>query len=113
MRALSFFALLLALASGRPSYAWGAADADGDGVDDAWDNCPGDANPMQRDADYDLIGDVCDPLNDKDGDGTADDRAAPDNCPDTWNPGRARRRRHGWGDACRRTPRGAENEERS
>jgi len=36
------------------------ADLDGDGVPDAADNCPQDANPDQADADQDGAGDVCD-----------------------------------------------------
>ena len=40
---------------------FGAADADGDGIPDATDNCPNDANPNQEDADHDGLGDVCDP----------------------------------------------------
>jgi hypothetical protein len=45
----------------------GDEDADGDGVPDAKDNCPGDdaqlglANPGQTDTDGDGIGDLCDP----------------------------------------------------
>jgi hypothetical protein len=35
-------------------------DRDGDGVTDAVDLCPDDADPMQRDHDGDLHGDVCD-----------------------------------------------------
>jgi hypothetical protein len=38
----------------------GGSDADGDGVDDAVDNCPNDPNPGQEDADGDGIGDACD-----------------------------------------------------
>ena len=37
------------------------ADTDGDGVPDATDNCPNDANPNQEDSDHDGLGDVCDP----------------------------------------------------
>ena len=36
-------------------------DGDGDGVVNATDNCPVDANPDQADADADAIGDACDP----------------------------------------------------
>jgi hypothetical protein len=38
------------------------ADADGDGVPDAADNCPAAANADQRDSDGDHIGDACDVL---------------------------------------------------
>jgi hypothetical protein len=36
-------------------------DADGDGVQDKFDNCPTVANPGQEDADGDALGDACDP----------------------------------------------------
>jgi len=36
-------------------------DEDGDGVDDACDDCPGIADPMQADGDKDGVGDACDP----------------------------------------------------
>lgn len=39
----------------------GGSDLDGDGVDDAVDNCPAAANPDQLDADGDGVGDACDP----------------------------------------------------
>jgi hypothetical protein len=45
------------------------ADADGDGIWDGDDNCPGDANPGQEDADLDGDGDACDECTDVDGDG--------------------------------------------
>jgi len=59
----------------------GPLDVDDDGVLDSADNCPGLANPAQRDHDGDDVGDVCDPCpqrpvaetgGDSDGDGVGD-----------------------------------------
>ncbi|ANM29234.1 hypothetical protein ABI59_05995 [Acidobacteria bacterium Mor1] len=47
------------------------SDADGDSVGDPCDNCPADLNPGQQDLDGDGLGDVCDP--DQDGDGILED----------------------------------------
>jgi hypothetical protein len=38
----------------------GGADTDGDGVENAFDNCSSLSNPAQKDADHDACGDVCD-----------------------------------------------------
>jgi hypothetical protein len=56
------------------------ADADGDAHGDACDNCPADFNPGQDDYDLDRIGNECDP--DRDGDGIEN---GSDNCPDLGN----------------------------
>jgi len=61
-----------ALASGRPSYACGVADADGDGVGDACDNCPGHPNAGHWDRDLDGARDARDPDSDYDADGVLD-----------------------------------------
>ncbi|MDQ3712986.1 MAG: thrombospondin type 3 repeat-containing protein [Acidobacteriota bacterium] len=70
-------------------------DADGDGVADANDNCPVNANPDQLDTDSDGIGNVCDI--DDDGDGILD---GPDNCDLTPNPNQADFDLDGIGDVC-------------
>jgi|GEM_PF-1149855 len=54
-----FASLLVALGIAMPGVAR-AADTDGDGVDDAADNCPAAPNADQLDADADGAGDVCD-----------------------------------------------------
>jgi hypothetical protein len=104
------------------------SDADGDGVLDAFDNCPhvsnpsqldtdadliGDAcdncltvaNPTQTDADHDGIGDACDLCTDTDGDGYGNpgypaNTCALDNCPGVANPGQQDSDMDGVGDAC-------------
>jgi uncharacterized repeat protein (TIGR03806 family) len=42
-----------------PSMCNATVDADGDGVDDRYDNCPGVYNPSQADHNHDGIGDAC------------------------------------------------------
>jgi len=70
-------------------------DADGDGVADAEDNCPDDANPNQLDTDGDGVGDACDP--DVDGDSVLNEQ---DNCPLDPNPDQADADGDGAGDIC-------------
>lgn len=70
-------------------------DADDDGVLDEDDNCPGDANADQADADNDGLGDACDP--DRDGDGVVN---GSDNCVDTANANQSDLDEDGLGDAC-------------
>jgi hypothetical protein len=82
------------IADSRPIDA-GVTDRDSDGVLDADDNCPDDANAGQEDLDGDDAGDACDP--DDDGDGVVD---GSDNCPTTANPGQADADSDGTGDAC-------------
>jgi hypothetical protein len=66
-------------------------DADLDGVANAGDNCPNDANAAQADADNDGVGDVCDAFpndpsetTDSDGDGVGDNADAFPDDPTEW-----------------------------
>ncbi len=99
-----------------------AADGDGDGIDDAADNCPSIFNPIrplddgaQADYDMDGTGDACDPCpldmglsgcdapdpNDRDRDGHPNDM---DNCPDANNPMQEDMDMDGKGDICDACP---------
>jgi len=53
--------------------AW---DADGDGIDDSWDNCTNKSNPNQKDTDQDGMGNACDLDDDNDGFTDAEEKAA-------------------------------------
>lgn len=70
-------------------------DTDGDGVTDAADNCPDDANASQADLDADGDGDVCD--GDDDADGVPDED---DNCPRVANMSQLDADGDRVGDAC-------------
>lgn len=72
-----------------------SADTDGDGVANASDNCPVEANPDQLNTDGDRKGDVCD--QDDDGDIRPDTR---DNCPLVANGNQRDGDRDGQGDTC-------------
>jgi hypothetical protein len=74
-------------------------DGDGDGVIDACDNCPLDANADQANNDGDNWGDVCD--DDDDNDTILD---VGDNCPLDANPGQDDADGDGVGDACDACP---------
>lgn len=74
-------------------------DADGDGVANAADLCPVDADPQQADLDRDGRGDLCDP--DDDGDGWPD---SVDNCTRASNFGQTDADGDGYGDSCDACP---------
>ena len=57
MRSTAFAAALAFLLWGAPTFA---ADFDGDGVEDEFDNCSNDSNDAQDDTDGDDCGNVCD-----------------------------------------------------
>jgi hypothetical protein len=71
------------------------ADADGDGIADARDNCRDTFNPEQTDADHDGLGDACDADNDNDGVANL-----ADNCPFVANADQRDADDDGIGDAC-------------
>jgi hypothetical protein len=71
------------------------ADSDGDGIEDANDNCPTVANSTQIDFDSDGLGDQCDL--DDDNDNVFDDV---DNCPFLWNSNQLDNDGDGLGDRC-------------
>ncbi len=84
--------------------SYGEFDSDGDGWDDALDNCPLTANADQHDADDDGWGDACDAgrgddgdANDADGDGWANSL---DNCPAVPNADQSDADGNEVGDAC-------------
>jgi hypothetical protein len=84
-------------------------DDDTDGIINACDNCPDDANANQADADNDSVGDNCDNCldqpnpdqTDADNDGLGN---ACDNCPNTFNPDQADADNDAIGDACEPPP---------
>jgi hypothetical protein len=79
----------------QPDIDAAVADRDGDGILDAVDNCPDDANPNQENADGDADGDACD--TDDDGDGVLDTN---DDCPLVADPDQTDTDGDGTGDAC-------------
>jgi len=80
-------------------------DADGDGIADDSDNCPGVSNADQADNDGDGAGNACDatPNGDDDSDGVDN---LSDNCPSVSNADQADNDGDGAGNACDATPNG-------
>lgn len=76
-------------------YSLATLDQDGDGIQDAIDDCPFAANADQADADWDHVGDVCE--GDWDSDGATD---ATDNCWNIPNPDQKDIDGDGAGDLC-------------
>jgi hypothetical protein len=72
---------------GAYEYPGTGADGDGDGFENAFDNCPSNANPGQQDADQDGTGDACDTCTDTDADGFGDAGFAANTCPQDSCPG--------------------------
>ncbi len=72
-------------------------DTDDDGILDKNDNCPSTANPDQKDADQNNIGDACNEFEDSDNDEYAN---ILDNCPSTANPEQQDTDNNGIGDTC-------------
>ncbi len=80
-----------------PKIADDQGDGDADGLGDACDNCPEDANPDQANSDTDTLGDACDDDGDLDDDGILD---GADNCPVNANAHQDDADMDGVGDAC-------------
>ncbi len=84
-------------------------DDDGDGIENAFDNCLGLANPEQTNSDGDEFGDACDNCDlknnksqlDTDADGAGD---VCDNCNDVANPDQLDPDADGWGSLCDNCP---------
>ncbi|MEM9455236.1 MAG: thrombospondin type 3 repeat-containing protein [Myxococcota bacterium] len=87
-------------------------DLDDDGIDNPLDNCVGDPNPMQEDADMDGQGDVCDPCPNDADDDIDDDMVCGDvdNCPDDANEPQDDADADGLGDICDACPNDADND---